>query len=300
MSASEGMPSLARAREAGLEAKTRSFFGRETNLLAREPDENVMIIALVVRALVQHRSVVDERVFLSGSAIKKLRDAGLQPPKPRARFERFADRALAQIHDRKGHVCTHCTYTPGFALCPMCLGRGQVVQNQSSLLRQNEHPITCPTCRGSTRAQCGPCDGETQVFPVTTRTMRVGVGELEYVFLPAMPPSLHASITRVLLGAEALPPAWSFDIDRPIVNESMSYRSHIPIGPPRIYDIDAGVPLMEARAALQRLSGGHEVIDRAVECFAIPVCMLRFGKVDVALVSTAASAMCVLVEDEPT
>ena len=55
---------------------------------------------------------------------------------------------------------------------------------------------------------------------------------------------------------------------------------------------------MEARAALNRLSGGHEVIDRAVECFAIPVCMLRFGKVDVAIVSPDAEAMQVLIEDE--
>ena len=51
---------------------------------------------------------------------------------------------------------------------------------------------------------------------------------------------------------------------------------------------------------LTREPDENVMIDRAVECFAIPVCMLRFGKVDVALVSTAASAMCVLVEDEPT
>jgi hypothetical protein len=293
-------PSLARARDLGLEVITRSFFGGESNLLTREPDEESMQVAIVMRALVQRRAVQDARVWMSGPAVKRLRDEGLQPVPPRARFDRYVQRALAEIHDRKSHACTHCSFTPGRAMCPICVGQGTVQEDEDSLFRRREGPVRCSACAGSGGTRCGPCDGEGQVFPVTVRTLSVGVGELEYVFVPAMAPSLHAALSQCLLGADALPAAFSFDVERPIVNESMSYRSHVPIGPERIYGIEAGQPLTEARVGLQRLSAGGEVIDRAVECFAVPFCLLRFGETRLALVSLEPTSIVVLQGVEET
>jgi len=43
-------PSLARARDLGLKVTMRSFLGGESNLLADEPDEESMQVAIVVRA----------------------------------------------------------------------------------------------------------------------------------------------------------------------------------------------------------------------------------------------------------
>ncbi len=294
------LPSLARARNLGLEVTARSFFGGESNLLTRKPDEESMQVAVVVRALVQRRAVQDARVWMSGPAVKRLRDEGLQKSHPRSRFDRYVQRALAQIHDRKGHACTHCSFTPGRAICPICVGQGTLEEDESSLFRRREGPVRCAACAGSGGSRCGPCDGEGQVFPVTVRTLSVGVGELEYVYVPAMAPSLHAALSQCLLGADSLPAAFSFDVERPIVNESMSYRSHIPIGPERIYGIEASQPLSEARAGLQRLSAGGEVIDRAVECFAVPFCLLRFGETKLALVSLEPTSMVVLQGAEET
>lgn len=158
----------------------------------------------------------------------------------------------------------------------------------------------CVACNGTGTTVCGPCDGTGQVFDVTARTLSVGVGELEFVFLPAMPPSLHAAISQFLLGVDALPARYAFDIERPVVTENVSYRTHIPAGPPRIYGIEASGPLYEARTAFQRLSGGREVIDRAVECFAVPFCMLRFGETKLALVLLEPTSLVILKADEET
>jgi len=137
-----------------------------------------------------------------------------------------------------------------------------------------------------------------QVFPVTVRTLSVGVGELEYVFLPSMSTGLDAVVSLRLLAADALPSAFSFDIDRPIVSELSSYRGHSSAGPPRIHGIDVNVQLNDARAALQRLSAGREVIDRAVECFAVPFCLLRFGETTLALLSLEPTSIVALGEKE--
>jgi len=236
--------------------------------------------------LVQHRGVADERLWLSGEAVKRLRDAGQQEPK-RARFERYTQRGLVEIHDRRGRVCSHCTFKPGVAVCSKCLGTGGP-----------RGEARCSACSGGGGSPCGPCDGTARVFGVTARRLSVGVGELEFVFLPALSPSLHEAITRLLLGAESLPPGFAFDIDRPIVTETASYRTHVPSGPPRIYGIDASGPLTDARAAFQRLSGGREVVDRAVECFALPFCMLRFGETTLALVSLEPTSI-IALQGEP-
>ena len=234
-------PSLARARTLGLEIATRSLFGGESNLLASEPDEESLQVAIVVRALVQHRGVIDERVWLSQEAVRRLTESGLQEPK-RDRFERYAQRGLAKLHNRYGKACTHCTFKPagtnvgssglgsGRTLCSICSGTGRT--------GDGEGVTRCMACNATGVTVCGPCDGTGRVFDVTARTLSVGVGELEFVFLPAIRPALHQAISRFLLAAEPLPETFAFDIDRPIGVESSSYRTHVASGPPRIYGIE--------------------------------------------------------------
>jgi len=211
------------------------------------------------------------------------------------RFEPLAWQTLVTVHDRKGRTCTTCTFSAGSATCMGCGGRGQIVLRET---RRGDEWIRCHGCNGTGRVVCSRCEGSLTVYPSTVRTFQHAVDELEHVFSSSVHPVLHEEISSRLLGLDELPSELAFDLERPMPRAAASYRSGPADEVPRLFGVEVAQSLGEARAVLGRLSAGREVIDRAVQTHAVPICALRYDRTHVALVAMGAGRMLAVRADE--
>jgi len=282
-------PSLAQARELGLVAHQAGWFGRTTNLLEREPGNESLVIALVVRALVHTRSTFDREDELGDGLVSRLVAAASGVPSRRLQSSTW--QAVVAVHDRAPRTCSACTFAPGKGSCAACGGSGRI----SAREHDDNETYACPSCNGKGLVACSRCDGGMRTQRVTVRTWNDHVAELEHAFFGPMSPLLMGAIPDHLLAEAQLPGELRVDLERPRPRALGSYRTGSRAGPPRFHGIEAGAVLTEVRETLTRLAAGGTLIERVVQAHAVPMSLLTYGETDVGIVALGSDRVKVFV-----
>lgn len=268
-------PSLARARELGLIAEKRGWFGT-TNLLESEPRSDRVTLALVVRALVQTRSFHDREDELGTGLVNRLMEASSYVPS--SRFQPSSWQCVSALHDARPRRCGTCRLRPGREMCQVCAGEGRIQR------QEDDRSLFCRACERTGWITCTRCDGGGEVQRVTVRTFQDRVGELEHVFVPAITPTLHEALSERLLGQDQLPAELRVDLDHASVKLG-DYRGDAADSRPHFHRIDASQVLPDAKATLTRMAGTGTLVERVVEAHAVPLLLLDYAGWTVALVS---------------
>ena len=278
------MPTRERARALGLVVPVKGWFGRERDLLAEEPERTRQSVEVVVRALVTTRAIREADDEVGASTLVRLRD---EHERPTERFVAATWRTLAaRVDARTRRPCSSCSFTPGRSTCIGCDGRGVIVIGQG----RSQEVRTCPGCSGKKSVACSRCDGAAETVIARVRTHEDRVGELEHVF-SSLPEAIREAVSRHLLAATELDPAFVVDLDRPIVPRETGYRGEVLLETPHLFGVDVTITLGEARATLARLAASGTVVDRAQQAHAVPVCVLEYGSHDLALVASSHETM---------
>lgn len=270
------IPTRALARERGLVAERRGWLGT-TDLLAKEPEREELGLAFVVRALVQTRTFLDREDDLGTGLVARLVQAASQMPS--RRFQASSWQCVTNVIERRPRTCDACTFKPGLQLCQACEGSKEIRDANGNESRP------CPGCNATGYVKCARCDGDRRIQRVVVRTYEDHVAELDHVFLPHLPPTLHEQISERLLGIDELPTVLAVDLDKPSTVPLGGYRTGSAVSPPRFHGIEAGLPFVDAKQTLARLASNGTFLERAIQCHAVPMLTLTYGRTRVVILS---------------
>lgn len=267
------LPTIERARAPGLELRVdRGILHRERSLLEEEPVETERWLALIVRA-----KVVSRDCWSRESDVSAARLATLLRERPAVRDD-FTGQifvVLEELRTPEAQPCSHCSTTPGRALCGVCGGEGRIFEQRG----RDRVSVPCGGCQGEGSLVCSSCDGSAWAHRVMLEHGEDSVHALDHVFLPPLPRAVEAALRDHLERWSVFPDALKYDlyVER---GHGAPYRSAVPTEPQR-WTYLLGDVADEARAHITRLGRG-ELVKQSIEAATVPVLVAKYRRKAVA------------------
>jgi hypothetical protein len=258
------LPALARARNEGVTARTwlwhRPF--APVDLIARDPDDDEPLAAVVLHASVLRRDVELRSTQVPKASLAKLARA----PKPATGT---GSHVYLVAHEEGASDCDACELRRGEQPCSVCGGTGKVVGPDQE--GKNTFWRPCGLCKNGF-VTCTTCDGAGDAVRAQLGHVRDVEDSLRYTYFPSM--DLEIELKLGALVSIEPPDCLLFEPETKHVETA--YRGAADRIEPAFHGHRFGDALPRARTAAAGVGGRGEVVKQTIRTYAWPLRLLRY------------------------
>jgi hypothetical protein len=260
-------PTIERARAEGLSVRGRIFWRvGSVDLLAREPDAQHALAAVILVARVQRRESWDRRVEMS---IRLAETAKMEMPPPPDGYVDASHTVLA-ARDGAPHRCGMCGLLRGKSPCPRCSGSGVVTLGSHDSAPTQ---LVCEPCKGSGFIVCTTCEGTGEAVGARIHYVEDRAAALRYTYVPSIPSALESELTALLEPVTDPPAHLRFDAQPRVAGSA--YRGTQKVEATTFHGFRFEDAAARARVAAANVGGKGTVVREDVRTYAWPFLWLE-------------------------